>query len=188
MTDTKLEAKLGFDRVRAAIAGRCCTDYATRRVEEEEFCTSGAEIRRRHLLADEMRLILMFEENFPTAGYIDAIPFLEPIGGHASIDLLSLGKLRTLLDTLRKALHFFHTIKEGIYPNLQRLASGITAPQEVQRRIDAILDRHGEIKDTASDALYSIRRSIKEKEVNVSKRMNAILRQAQQEEIGRAHV
>lgn len=181
MTDTKLEAKLGFDRVRAAIAGRCCTDYATRRVEEEEFCTSGAEIRRRHLLADEMRLILMFEENFPTAGYIDAIPFLEPIGGHASIDLLSLGKLRTLLDTLRKALHFFHTIKEGIYPNLQRLASGITAPQEVQRRIDAILDRHGEIKDTASDALYSIRRSIKEKEVNVSKRMNAILRQAQQE-------
>ena len=181
MTDTKLEAKLGFDRVRAAIAGRCCTDYATRRVEEEEFCTSGAEIRRRHLLADEMRLILMFEENFPTAGYIDAIPFLEPIGGHASIDLLSLGKLRTLLDTLRKALHFFHTIKEGIYPNLQRLASGITAPQEVQRRIDAILDRYGEIKDTASDALYSIRRSIKEKEVNVSKRMNAILRQAQQE-------
>ena len=181
MTDTKLEAKLGFDRVRAAIAGRCCTDYATRRVEEEEFCTSGAEIRRRHLLADEMRLILMFEENFPTAGYIDAIPFLEPIGGHASIDLLSLGKLRTLLDTLRKALHFFHTIKEGIYPNLQRLASGISAPQEVQRRIDAILDRHGEIKDTASDALYSIRRSIKEKEVNVSKRMNAILRQAQQE-------
>ena len=181
MTDTKLEAKLGFDRVRAAIAGRCCTDYATRRVEEDEFCTSGAEIRRRHLLADEMRLILMFEENFPTAGYIDAIPFLEPIGGHASIDLLSLGKLRTLLDTLRKALHFFHTIKEGIYPNLQRLASGITAPQEVQRRIDAILDRHGEIKDTASDALYSIRRSIKEKEVNVSKRMNAILRQAQQE-------
>ena len=181
MTDTKLEAKLGFDRVRAAIAGRCCTDYATRRVVEEEFCTSGAEIRRRHLLADEMRLILMFEENFPTAGYIDAIPFLEPIGGHASIDLLSLGKLRTLLDTLRKALHFFHTIKEGIYPNLQRLASGITAPQEVQRRIDSILDRHGEIKDTASDALYSIRRSIKEKEVNVSKRMNAILRQAQQE-------
>ena len=181
MTDTKLESKLGFDRVRAAIAGRCCTEYATHRVEEEEFCTDGAEIRRRHLLADEMRLILMFEENFPTAGYIDAIPFLEPIAGHASIDLLSLGKLRTLLDTLRKALHFFHTIKEGIYPNLQHLASGISAPQEVQRRIDTILDRHGEIKDTASDQLYSIRRSIKEKEVNVSKRMNAILRQAQQE-------
>ena len=179
--DGRLEAKLGFDKVRAAVEGRCSTEYAAQRVAGEEFCTEGGEIHRRLLLTDEMRLILMFEENFPTAGYIDAIGFLEPIGKNASIDLLSLGKLRTLLDTLRKALHFCHTVKEGIYPNLQHLASGISAPAEVIRRIDAILDRHGEIKDTASDELYKIRRSIKEKEINVSKRMNAILRQAQQE-------
>ena len=179
--DLRLEAKLGFDKVRGAIQARCSTDYAATRVAEETFCTDPREIRRRLLLADEMRLILMFEENFPTSGYIDAIPFLEPIAGTASIDLLSLGKLRTLLDTLRKALHFFHTVKEGIYPNLQHLAAGISAPAEVLQRIDAILDRHGEIKDTASDQLYQIRRSIKEKEINVSKRMNAILRQAQQE-------
>ena len=180
--DARLEAKLGFDKVRAAIAARCSTEYAATRVEEEEFCTDGVQIHRRHLVTDEMRLILMFEENFPTSGYIDAISFLEPIGQHnASIDLLSLGKLRTLLDTLRRTLHFFHTVKEGIYPNLQHMASGISAPAEVISRIDSILDRHGEIKDTASDELYKIRRSIKDKEINISRRMNAILRQAQQE-------
>ena len=179
--DERLEAKLGFDKVRSGIGARCCTEYAATRVAEEEFSTDGAEIHRRHLLADEMRLILMFEENFPTAGYIDALGFLEPIEKKASIDLLSLGKLRTLLDTLRKVLHFFHTVKEGIYPNLQRLSSGISAPAEVMQRIDAILDRHGEVKDTASEELYKIRRSIKDKEISVSKRMNAILRQAQQE-------
>ncbi|MBR5064282.1 MAG: Smr/MutS family protein [Bacteroidales bacterium] len=179
--DTRLEAKLGFDKVREAIQARCSTEYAATRVAEEEFSLDAAEIRRRHLLSDEMRLILMFEDNFPTSGYIDALPFLEPIGKNASIDLLSLGKLRTLLDTLKKALHFFHTVKEGIYPNLQHLASGITAPADVIKRIDSILDRHGEIKDTASDELYSIRRSIKEQEINISKRMNAILRKAQQD-------
>jgi DNA mismatch repair protein MutS2 len=181
--DERLEAKLGFDKVRAAIMARCSTEYASARVEQEEFCTDGDQIHRRHLVTDEMRLILMFEENFPTSGYIDAIPFLEPIGEHASIDLLSLGKLRTLLDTLRRALHFFHTVKEGIYPNLQHMASGISAPAEVIGRIDSILDRHGEIKDTASDELYKIRRNIKEKELGISRRMNAILRQAQQEGI-----
>ena len=181
MTSERIEAKLGFDKVREAIQARCSTDYAAARVVGEDFSTDGAEIHRRQLLTDEMRLILMFEENFPTAGYIDAIPFLEPIGGNASIDLLSLGKLRTLLDTLRKALHFFHTVKEGIYPNLQHLAVGISAPAEVISRIAGILDRHGEIKDTASDELYRIRRSIKDKEIGVSKRMNALLRQAQQE-------
>ena len=179
--DQRLEAKLGFDKVRAAIEARCSTEYAAGRVAEEEFSTSAAEIRRRLLLTDEMRLILLFEDGFPTAGYIDAIGFLEPIGKNASIDLLSLGKLRTLLDTLRKTLHFFHTVKEGIYPNLQHLASGVNAPAEVMHRIDGILDRHGEVKDTASDELYRIRRSIKDKEVNVSRRMNAILRQAQQD-------
>jgi DNA mismatch repair protein MutS2 len=179
--DARLEAKLGFDKVRTAIQDRCSTDYAAARVENEEFCTSGEEIHRRHLLTDEMRLILMFEDNFPTSGYIDALPFLEPIGKNASIDLLSLGKLRTLLDTLKKALNFFHAVKEGIYPNLQHLASGITAPAEVVRRIDSILDRHGEIKDTASDELYTIRRSIKEQEITISRRMNALLRKAQQE-------
>ncbi len=184
--DTRLEAKLGFDKVRAAVQGRCSTDYAATRVAEEEFVADAGEIRRRQLHTDEMRLILMFEDAFPTAGYIDAIPFLEPIGKNASIDLLSLGKLRTLLDTLRRALHFFHTVKEGIYPNLQHLAAGISAPAEVIGRIDAILDRHGEMKDTASDELYSIRRSIKDKEINVSKRMNAILRQAQAEGIADA--
>ena len=181
MSEQRLEAKLGFDKVREAVRARCSTEYAAGRVADEEFCTDGVEIRRRQLLTDEMRLILMFEENFPTAGYIDAIAFLEPIGKNASIDLLSLGKLRTLLETLRKALHFFHTVKEGIYPNLQHLAAGITAPVEVIRRIDAILDRHGEVKDTASDELYRIRRSIKDKEINVSRRMNVLLRQAQQE-------
>mgnify|MGYP002623749819 CR=1 FL=1 len=184
--DARLEAKLGFDKVREQIGARCSTDYASARVQDEEFSTNAAEISRRLILTDEMRLILMFEEGFPTSGYIDAIGFLEPIGKNSSIDLLSLGKLRTMLDTLRRALHFFHTVKEGIYPNLQHLASGVSAPAEVISRIDSILDRHGEVKDTASDELYKIRRSLKEKEINVSKRMNAILRQAQQEGVADA--
>ncbi len=177
----RLEGKLGFDRVRTLIADRCSTDYAASRVEEEEFTTDPAEIRRRLQLTDEMRLILMFEENFPTSGYIDCLHFLEPIGKSASIDQLSLGRLRTMLDTLRRVTVFFRGIKDGIYPALKRLAGGMPAFPEVQRRIDGILDRHGEIKDTASDKLYEVRTTIREREINVSKRMNAILRKAQQE-------
>ena len=177
----RLEEKLGFDRVRTLISDRCSTDYAAARVEREEFSTDPAEIRKRLQLTDEMRLILMFEENFPTNGYIDCLHFLEPIGKNASIDQLSLGRLRTMLDTLKRVTAFFRGIKDGIYPALKRLAGGIPAFPEVQRRIDVILDRHGEIKDTASDRLYEIRTSIREREINVSKRMNAILRKAQQD-------
>ena len=180
-TRERLEEKLGFDRVRTLIADRCSTDYAAARVEAEDFSTNPSEIRKRLQLTDEMRLILMFEENFPTSGYIDCIHFLEPIGKNASIDPLSLGRLRTMLDTLRKVTGFFRGIKDGIYPGLKQMASPIQGFPEVQRRIDGILDRHGEIKDTASDKLYEIRTSVREREINVSKRMNAILRKAQQD-------
>ena len=177
----RLEGKLGFDRVRSLIADRCSTDYAAERVENEELSTDPSVIRKRLQLTDEMRLILMFEENFPTSGYIDCLHFLEPIGKNASIDLLSLGRLRTMLDTLRKVTNFFRGIKDGIYPGLKQLASGFPGFPEIQRRIDGILDKYGEIKDTASDKLYEIRTTIREREINVSKRMNAILRKAQQD-------
>ena len=177
----RLEQKLGFDRVRTMIADRCSTDYAASRVETETVSTDPDVIRKRLVLTDEMRLILMFEENFPTSGYIDCLHFLEPIGKNASIDLLSLGRLRTMLDTLRKVTNFFRGIKDGIYPALGRMASGFPGFPEVQRRIDGILDKYGEIKDTASDKLLEIRTAIRSREINVSKRMNAILRKAQQD-------
>ena len=180
--DARLEAKLGFDRVRATIADRCSTAYAAGRVAEEAFSANPREIRRRLLLTDEMRLILMFEDSFPTGGYIDCIDFLDLLGREgANIDLLSLGKLRTLLETLRKVCAFFASVKDGVYPNLSRLTAHISGFPDILQRIDRILDRYGNVKDTASDALYDIRRTLKEKEGAISRRAAAILKRAQQD-------
>ncbi|MBQ6576362.1 MAG: Smr/MutS family protein [Bacteroidales bacterium] len=180
MRDIKLEAKLGFDRVRKSIEDRCSTEYAADRVSREEFSSDPAEIRHRLVLTDEMRLILMFEESFPTSGYIDTLPFLRILAQEGSnIDLHSLGKLRTMTETSRKILAFFSSIKDGVYPALKRMTSKINVFPEVSRRIDAILDKTGNVKDTASDALYEIRRQIKDKEGAISKRMNSILKKAQ---------
>lgn len=182
--DRRLEDKLGFDRVRKIIADRCSTDYAADRVASEQFSTDAGVIRHRLLLTDEMRLIVMFEESFPTTGYIDALPFLKPLlkDGY-SIDLLSTGKLRTMIGTLTKVSSFFAGMKDGIYPNLKRMAAPIGSFRDVQKRIDSIIDRYGEMKDTASDALYDIRKRLKDKESAISRRAGAILRKAQEDGI-----
>jgi len=180
MTDKKLEAKLGFDRVRADVAGRCNTDYALSRVEGEEFSTDPEIIRKRLQLTDEMRLVLMFEDNFPTTGYIDAIPFLEPLQKEGTrLDVLSMGKLKTLMDTTRRCTGFFNSIKDGVYPQLSSFSSTVHFFPEVSRRIETILDRYGDIKDSASNALFDIRRELRDKEAAISKRAAAILKQAQ---------
>ena len=176
----RLETKLGFDRVRREVADRCNTDYAVQRVENENFSNDPEEIRQRLLLTDEMRLVLMFEDKFPTTGYIDALPFLVPLEKEgSSIDVLSLGKLGTLLDTSSKILAFLSSVKDGVYPNLTRLALRARRFPEIGVRINSILDRYGEVKDSASPELLSIRRTIRDREGTLSKRAAAILRKAQ---------
>ncbi len=182
--DYRLEQKIGFDRIRKIISDRCSTAYAVERTATETFSTNPSHIRKRLLLTDEMRLIMMFEDSFPSGGFIDCIEFLKPLESTSSaIDLLSLRKLKTMLETLRKVTSFFDGVKDGVYPNLKRMSSHILSFPEVQRRIDTILDRYGDVKDTASDELYSIRKSLREKEGAISRRMSSILKKAQEEGI-----
>lgn len=184
MINQGLEAKLGFDKIRRIISDRCLTDYAADRVEKEEFTTDRSSIMTRLALTDEMRLIMMFEDSFPTTGYIDAVPFLEPLlKAGSSIDTLSLAKLKTATDTIRKILHFFGGIKDGVYPRLKRMAGQINSFPEVQRRIESILDKYGDIKDSASDRLLELRGAIRSREASLSKRAGAVLRKAQEDGI-----
>ena len=182
--DTRLEYKIGFDRIRQIISDKCSTTYAAERTANERFSNKASEIRKRLVLTDEMRLIMMFEDGFPSGGFIDCIDFLKPLErSSAAIDLISLRKLRTMLDTLRKVVGFFDGVKDEVYPNLKRMSAHILAFPEVQRRIDTIIDRYGDVKDTASDELYEIRRSLRDKEGAISRRINAILKKAQEEGI-----
>ena len=182
--DTRLEQKIGFDRIRQIISDRCSTSYAAERTATETFSTNPSHIRKRLLLTDEMRLIMMFEDSFPSGGFIDCIDFLKPLErSSAAIDLISLRKLKTMLETLRKVTSFFEGIKDGVYPNLKRMSVPIMGFPEVQRRIESIIDRYGDVKDTASDELYNIRKALKEKEGAISRRVSAILKKAQEEGI-----
>lgn len=180
----RIEVKLGFDRIRKEISDKCSTEYAVNRVEKEEFSSDKDEIKKRLMLTDEMRLIVMFEDSFPTSGYVDCTGFLKNLENDgANIDLLSLGKLRTMSETLHKVTVFFAGIKDGVYPSLKKLTSSITIFPEVGRRIDLILDKFGNVKDTASDLLYEIRKTLKEKEGAISKRVSLVLNKARLEGI-----
>lgn len=179
-----LEQQIGFDKVRGKISGKCSTDYARSKVENEQFSTDKKEILLRLALVDEMRLICMFEDSFPSGGYYDTKEFLLPLQSEAvSIDLPSLRTLRTSLDTLRRILIFFSNCKDDLYPTLRRLSSSVTYYPEISRAIDAILDRDGQVRDNASPQLAEIRRSLKAKEGTISKRIAAILKNAQTEGI-----
>ena len=65
------EQKIGFDRLREQVAARCTMRAARERLAAEGFSTSAREIERRLALADEMRLLLDMEHDFPGGEYPD---------------------------------------------------------------------------------------------------------------------
>lgn len=180
----RVESKIGFDRIRKMIANRCSTDYAAERVMHEEFSNDEKKIRHRLLITDEMRLIMMFEENFPSNGYVDCIDFLLALKKKgANIDLLSMVKLRTMLNTVGSLVEFFIKSKDGVYPNLKRISSSINIYPEILRSLNSILDKYGNIKDTASNDLFEIRSKIKAQEIALSECAKNVLRKAKSQGI-----
>ena len=178
----KIEKKLGFDRIREQIGEQCCTKYAQERAINEYFSTRKSEIIQRLSLTDEMREILMLESSFPDTGYNDCIAFLRPLEREQTyIDLASLNKLYQLLETLRKILNFFSNAKDGKYPALKEFTSTVVQYPEITRRIESILDRFGEVKDNASEELLNIRRSIRNHQGTINKRIQSILNKAKAE-------
>ena len=171
-----LEQKIGFDIVREKISAKCATQYAVKKVAAEQISRDPSEIMFRLRLTDEMRLICLFEDSFPAGGYLDTKAFLLPLQAeNTTIDLPSLRMLRTSLDTLRRILAFFRECKDDLYPTLRQISATVSYEPEIGRRIETILDRTGEVRDTASPELGEIRRALRSKEGQVSRRINAIL-------------
>lgn len=176
----KIEKKLDFIKIRESVLSKCSSEYAKKRVEAEQISINREEIEHRLLLTDEMRLICMFETNFPSQGFIDCIDFLKPLEIISSvISLENLNKLNTFLTTYKAVIAFFNSDRSNKYPNLKEYFSVAVYYPEVSRRIDLILDKYGEIRDNASEDLFNIRKSIRDKESSISRRINAVLKKAQ---------
>ena len=177
---SRLENKLGFDKIRGAVEAGCSTNIARSMASDFTFMTDEESIRVAIEETDEMRVIQMLESGFPNDGYVDTIGFLRQLEAEQYyLDTQSMFRLRQSLEATGAIIRFFKGTKEASYPYLKKLAAPVVNFPEVSRRIDVIVDKYGEIRDGASPGLMAVRREIKEKEGQISKRITAILKRAQ---------
>lgn len=172
------EQKIGFDRLREQVAGRCTMRAARERLAAEGFSTSAREIELRLSLADEMRLLLDMEHDFPGGEYPDVDYIVAKLRVEGSfLDVEEVVTLRRALAAIGGIVAFILN-REERYPALYARTRGVAAFPEIVQRIDGILDRFGNVKDNASPALQEIRRSIREREGQAAKRLQAVLASA----------
>ena len=176
------EAKIGFDKIRELLKGRCLSDLGKELVDEIRFDNDFEQLKEDLSLVSEFLVILREMENFPTNYYFDLREALSRIRVEGRfLEIQELFDLKRSLDTVSGIVRFLKQAKDEQFPCLKRLLANIQVYPYVMERIDAILNKYGKIKDNASPELAHIRKELISKQSGVSKRLHAILKKAQDE-------
>ena len=182
------ETRIEFDAIRRMLKEQCLCQLGRERVDEMHFLTDYDAIDTRLNEVVEFMLMMQVEGNFPTDSYYDVREPLQRIrieGMYMGAE--ELFSLRRSLDTIGRILSILH--KQGgdsadgednpLYPSLRALAGEVEAFPAIIRGIDAIIDKFGAVKDSASPSLARIRGELVRTSGSISRTLNSILRRAQ---------
>ncbi len=177
---SSFESKLGFEKIRTIISELCATEGGREILAEVKFSSTFAEVEENLVLTNEMKTIINMENSFPGSGFSDFAYLVKRIRIEGTfLEAEELLKLRNALGVVRDLALFFKREEAVKYPRLKELAQPVSLSPVMVDKIDAIVTKHGKVKDNASPDLQSIRRSISEKQSQVSKRLHSILKAAQ---------
>jgi len=174
------ESKIGFDKIRELLKGRCLSTLGKEYVDEIHFSSDFEQLTEDLSLVKEFVSIIQEMENFPTSYYFDLREALAKIRIEGRfLEIQEVFDLKRSLETISAIVRFLKQTKEDQLPCLKRLLTGVQVYPNVIERIDSILNKYGKIKDNASPELSRIRKELLSKQSGVSKRLQQILKKAQ---------
>ncbi|MCQ2344893.1 MAG: endonuclease MutS2 [Paludibacteraceae bacterium] len=176
-----IETKLGFTTIREHISD-CCTSAPSIAV-----AMSGLTYTADREMAGE-RLSKVWEMMVLTRETGDAIPlgeirdlretFATTRAEGTFLDLQEVEYLRKNLLVLQSLIMYLKSLDAERFPLLRQIVEGRETFKEVIRRVDCILDKYGDVRDTASDTLHAIRKQMREAQGSVARTLNSILKEA----------
>lgn len=174
------ETKIKFDKIRQLISSNCLSSMGRELVSAMTFSSDDAIISESLSETSEFMRIIR-EEDFPGNSFVDARVFLGKIRIEGLfLEVAELVALKNSLESLTSIVRFFNG-KSLIYPVLCNKAGQIQLFPYILQRLESIVSKHGTIKDSASPELGDIRHRLQKKQMGISKRIQALLQQAQAE-------
>jgi len=174
------EYKIGFDRIRNMLSEKCLSPMGLEKVNNIKFIDDFEVLNHKLSATYEFQQILIFEDFFPSEHYYKISDCLNKIRIEGTFpEVHEVFDLKRSLETVKTILNFFRNKDAVKYPVLQSMCSSVKTYPYVLESIDRIIDKQGVVKDGASTRLKEIRSELIGKKIHVTKRLNAILKQAQ---------
>lgn len=188
------ERKIGFSDIRTLLRGRCISSLGTDWVDNKlKFMTDHNEVSEALEQAREFSRFMDEEEDIYEENFFDVRRALLHIRPERTF------MEETDLFDLKRSLHTIYSIvcflqkqpEEGAdnmpdgenakYPALWRMTAEVKTFPDIVKRIDAVLNRYGKVKDTASPELLSVRHQLEVTMRGISHSLRSIIAEAQSE-------
>ena len=189
---SNFEQKIGFNDIRVMLKEHCLSALGREKVDRITFSTDVETINEWLEQVREFRRLQEEADDFPLQYFFDVRQSVARIRLDGTyLETNELFDLRRSLETIHLIVRYLNRTDEPTdsepvrypYPALHRLTQDVlTFPQLIQR-IEQLIDKFGNIRDSASVDLARIRSELAKTEGSVSRTLYSILRLAQSERL-----
>ncbi len=175
------ENKISFDQIRVLLKERCVSQQGSELIEAMVFSSDfDAIVLSLTQIEEMMTLLTETGEGLPLGSLADLRhAFARTQADGTFLDVKDVVDLRLNISTLRAVTAYLRARDAERFPALIKLTESVELFPNIEHDIERIINKYGEVKDTASPQLLEIRRSILSAQSSISKTLNAILKQAQ---------
>jgi DNA mismatch repair protein MutS2 len=168
---------LEFDIVKAQVEAYCITSLGKNQVKRLKPLSKEKDATDALNLVNEFLSSFENENRIPNHGFEDIIEELKTLRIENNfLEIEQFRKISSLSITCNILLKFFKKFKE-YYPLIFDISEKIEKTDLISNEINSIIDKYGEIRNDASDLLYSIRKSIQSVRTKINTSFNSALSQ-----------
>ena len=168
---------LEFDIVKAQVEAYCITSLGENQVKKLKPLSKEKDAIDALNLVSEFLSSFENENRIPNHGFEDIIEELKTLRIENNfLEIEQFRKISSLSITCNILLKFFKKFKE-YYPLIFDISEKIEKTDLISNEINSIIDKYGEIRNDASDLLYSIRKSIQSVRTKINTSFNSALSQ-----------
>ncbi len=168
--------KLEYYKIIEKLKDKCSSELGKEIAQKLYPETNKEKIIKMQKETSEAVLIRRYEGSIPLGGIIDTFSSLGLAEKGGILNPEDIGKIRENLYAANNISAFLNRKLQYEIPLLRELGGGIIPLKELEKNINEVLDEENQIKDSASDILWDIRRKKKSLNEKIKSKLESIVR------------
>ncbi|EEU7817415.1 endonuclease MutS2 [Listeria monocytogenes] len=176
--EKKVEAILEFDKIKKQLTEFASSSLGEQAILELEPANDFQVVQKTQLETEEGAKIIRLRGSAPITGLTDVFAHLKRLEIGGDLNGLEIYQIGSNLRVSRQMKNFMNDLLEiGVeIPLLGALSDELLVLKEVEEDIAISVDESGKVLDTASEALSTIRRTLRRTEDRVREKLESYLR------------